>query len=493
MMGKQVIIIGAGYGGLSLGAKMAQAGHKVRILEKNPEIGGRARLWEEKGYKFDMGPSWYLMPEVFENFFHGLDRKLKDYLDVDRLANYYKVFFEGQAPVTITGDLEKTKALFDTFEQDGGKKLEKYMEKAQYKYDTAMGQFLYKEYTSLFDFFNWKIMTEGLKLDIFSSLDSFVGKFFKDIRAKQILEYAMVFLGASPQNAPALYSIMSHVDLKLGVWFPKGGMNAVAQALAKVCTELGAEIQTGADVQKVLVEGGRAVGVRTASGDLQADLVINTGDYHWGETRLLEEKFRSYPEKFWKKSTVAPSMFIVYLGIGKKIPGLEHHNLYFSRDWDRHFDQIFKTPGWPENPCFYLSAISRTDPEMAPAGCENLFLLIPAAPGLEDTDQVRQEYLAKALDHVERVTGEKIRDAIQVQRVYSMRDFEKDYHAFQGTALGLAHTLFQTAVFRPAHRSKKVKGLYYNGQYTHPGVGVPMCLISSEILIKEIEKDLKKG
>ena len=490
-MKKKIIIIGAGYSGLSLAALLASKGHKVHVLEKNPEIGGRARRWKEKGYSFDMGPSWYLMPEVFENYFAKMGKELTKYYTVDRLANYYKVFFEGQKEIIITSDLEKTKALFDTFEEGGGKKLDAYMEKAQYKYKTAMSQFLYKEYKSIFSFFNWKIMTEGLKLNIFSSLDGFVRKFFTDTRARQLLEYAMVFLGASPDNAPALYSIMSHVDLKLGVWFPKGGMNAVAQGLATLSKEMGVDITTGVDVEKILITQGKAVGVQTPQGSLMADLVINSGDYHWGETQLLEPKYQTYPQSYWNKKTIAPSMFIAYIGVGKKIPGLEHHNLYFSKDWNKHFDKIFKNPQWPDNPCFYLSAISRTDPEMAPENCENLFLVIPTAPGLNDTDEKRLEYMEMALNHVEKVTGEEIKKNIQVQRIYSKRDFEKDYHAFQGTALGMAHTLFQTAVFRPAHKSKKVKNLYYTGQYTHPGVGVPMCLISSQILAEELEKEWK--
>ncbi|WP_271436001.1 phytoene desaturase family protein [Thermospira aquatica] len=313
-MKKRVIVIGAGYAGLSMAAFLASRGHEVEVLEKNPEIGGRARLWEDKGYKFDMGPSWYLMPEVFERFFKLFGKDINDYLTIHKLKTYYKVFYEGHEPVRITEDFEKTKALFESFEPNGAKKLVSYMEKAEYKYKTAMSEFVYKEYKSIFDFFNWKILTEGLKLDIFATLDSFVRKYFTDICARQILEYAMVFLGASPANAPALYSIMSHVDLKLGVWFPKGGMNAVAQAIAKLATEHGAKVRTGIEVKKILVENGRAVGVLTDEGTLPADLVINSGDYAWGETKLLEPEYQTYKPRFWEKRTMAPSMFIVYLG-----------------------------------------------------------------------------------------------------------------------------------------------------------------------------------
>lgn len=486
-MAKRVVIIGAGYAGLSLGCLLRQAGYPVTILEKNSTVGGRARLWTDKGYSFDMGPSWYLMPEVFDHFFELFRKKTSDYYALDKLATYYKVFFEGEAAVKVTSDPEQNRRLFASFEADGDKKLDSYLEKARYKYEIAMKEFLYKEYSSLFSFFNWRVMTEGLKLDLFASLEQFTKKFFHDHRARKILEYAMVFLGTSPKDAPALYSIMSHVDLTAGVWFPRGGMNAVAEGLARLFVELGGEIRTGQEVQEVVVEGGRATGVRSASGLVSADLVINCADYHHGETKLLPERYQTYKQKFWQRQTLAPSMFIVYIGVKKPLD-LEHHNLYFSRHWNEHFDKIFKRPAWPSNPCFYLSAITKTDPAMAPAGRENLFLLVPVAPGLTQTDAERQARLKEYLDHVEQVIGQKFQDDIEVLRVYDQQDFIRDYNAYQGTALGLAHTLFQTAAFRPAHRSKKVKNLFYSGQYTHPGVGVPMTLISSEVVFAEIMK-----
>jgi phytoene desaturase len=487
-MKRHAVVIGAGFAGLSTALLLLHEGYKVTVLEKNEAPGGRARLWEDRGYQFDMGPSWYLMPEVFEQFLASVGSSLPEAYRLTKLKTHYQVFFEGLEPVTITEDLDRTKALFESWEAGGAERLTRYMAEAQEKYDTAMDGFLYREYRTIFDFFNKKILTRGLGMGLFQSLDKFVRKFFSDRRARQILEYAMVFLGTSPKDAPALYSIMSHVDLKLGVYFPEGGMNGVARALAKLVAQRGGTILCDHEVRRLEVHEGRVTGIVTNRGNFEAAVVVNTADYAWAETTLLEPKWQSIPKKVWEKKTFAPSMFLVFLGVHKTIPNLEHHNLYFSADWDRHFDAIFERPAWPENPCFYLSAITKTDPSMAPPGCENLFLLVPIAPGIEDTDAIRSRYLETVLDHVETVTGTPLRDAIDTLRVYGPRDFESDYHAWGGTALGLAHTLFQTAIFRPAHRSPRVKNLWYSGQYTHPGVGVPMTLISSRVVVGEIVK-----
>ncbi|WP_028972853.1 phytoene desaturase family protein [Spirochaeta cellobiosiphila] len=485
-----IIVIGAGFAGLSCAARLAAEGNKVTILEKNESLGGRAREWKTEGFTFDMGPSWYLMPEVFDELFKDLNLNREDYYELVELDTYYKVFFENHPPLTISSDFENTLEVFRSLEDQGDKKLKDYLDKAAYKYNVAMSEFLYKDYKHIGQFFNRKMMTEGLKLDIFSPLDKFVSKYFKDIRAKQILEYAMVFLGNSPKNAPALYSLMSHVDLNLGVYFPKGGMHAVAKGLARVCMEKGVSIHVNQEVTSYKMEGKRIRSVVTRNKEYPADLVIMTGDYHHGETELLPPSHQTYPSKYWKKKTMAPSMLLAYIGTNKKFPELEHHNLYFSEDWDAHFDTIFKTKTWPDNPCFYLSVISKTDPEMAPSEGDNLFLLFPVAPGMDDSQ--REAYFDKALAHVEQRTGQTIKDSIIVKRLYSHRDFTEDYNAYKGTALGLAHTLFQTAVFRPGHKSKKVRNLWYNGQYTHPGVGVPMTLISSKILAQEIKNESKR-
>ncbi len=455
-------------------------------------MGGRARLWESKGYRFDMGPSWYLMPEVFERFFARFGRAASQYYRLTKLSTQYKVFFEGLPAESITDDLEKTKQLFEGFEPGGAAQLERFLAEAQYKYDTAMAAFLYKDYRHLFDFFNATVLLKGLGLGLFSSLDKAVSRRFSNRRSRQILEYAMVFLGSSPSNAPSLYSLLSHVDLNLGVWFPEGGLHAVAEGMARLLGELGGTLELNKDVVSLGFERDRIVSVSAADGsEASVDLVVNTGDYAWGETALLTKRLQSYPKRYWDSRVLAPSMFLVFLGVKKRLETLEHHNLYFQADWSRHFEQIFGRPAWPSKPCFYLSAITKTDPTMAPPGCENLFLLVPVAPGLDDGEAFRERYLDEVLSHVESSIGETFRDDVEVVRVFAQRDFENDYHAWKGTGLGLSHTLFQTAVFRPARRSRKVRNLFYSGQYTHPGVGVPMTLISSQVTAETIRRSFK--
>jgi phytoene desaturase len=429
-----------------------------------------------------MGPSWYLMPEVFEDFFGLFGRSREQYYRLQELSPYYRVFFHPREWVDVTSDRSQVLDLFESFEAGGAKRLEKYLDRAKYKYDVAMKEFLYKDYASVFDFLNARMLIEGTRLNVFGRLDRSVRRYFRDRRARQILEYAMVFLGTSPQVAPALYSIMSHVDLNLGVHYPIGGLSAVSAGIAKLAEEQGVQIRLNAEVKKIHVESSaRATRVATAEDEIETDVVLVNADYPFTETQLLEPAYRSLPAAYWKRRVFAPSMFILYLGLNKSLKNLVHHNLYFSEDWNEHFDTIFKVPSWPQEPCFYLSCITKTDPHMAPKGQENVFVLVPVAPGLEDGEAFRERYADQVIDHIEKVIGEPFRSSIVVRRIFSHRDFISDYNAYGGTALGLAHTLNQTAFFRPAFRSKKVENLFYAGQYTHPGVGVPMVLISARV------------
>ncbi len=493
-MAKKVLVVGAGFAGLCSAALLAKEGCEVTVLERCGGPGGRARLWEEGGFAFDMGPSWYLMPEVFDRFFTLLGRKREDYWSLAKLSTHYKVFFGGKESVEISSDFERTVELFEGFERGGGGRLRDYVANAKYKYDVAMGDFLYREYRNVFQFLNRRLMTEGLRLNVFESLDSYVRRYFTDHRARKILEYAMVFLGASPSNAPALYSLMSYLDLAEGIRFPEGGMYAIVEGLVRLCGELGVSISCGTEVTEILTSGGAATGVRARRGaenfTLGADAVLVCADYAHAERELLGEKQRSYGEGYWDKAVVAPGMFIAYLGLKERVDGIAHHNLYFADDWDDHFDRIFKRPSWPDDACFYLSAASKTDRRAAPEGKENLFLLVPTAPGLADGDELRESFFQSTMDRVERVIGSELRSKIEVKRLFTHRDFSADYHAFKGTALGLAHTLRQTAVFRPAMRSRRVKGLYYAGQYTHPGVGVPMTFIAAEVAVPAVLEGL---
>jgi len=486
-MKKKAVIIGGGFGGLSCAALLAKEGWQVTLLEKQDEFGGRARSWKHQGFTFDLGPSWYLMPEVFDRFFSLFDAKRDSYYSLAPLDPYYQVFFQpGGQPVNISPDMEKNAEVFESFEPGGGDALRRYTEQAAYKYKVAMEEFLYRDYKSLKDFFNRRLVTEGLKLGIFKKLDNFVSQYVKDRRARQILEYAMVFLGTNPVDAPALYSIMSHVDLELGVYFPEGGMAGAAQGIAELCKDLGVELISDAEVTGITLKSGKAVSVESKKGNFPADVVVSGADYHHTEQDLLPPEAASYSRKYWNSRVVAPSMFIAYLGTERKLNQLSHHNLYFSEDWNSHFDTIFKQPSWPKDPCFYLSCISKTDPSSAPEGGENIFLLVPTAPDLDDSGDAREEYFSHLISHVHSVTGEDLSKDLAVKRLFTQRDFKQEYHAFRGTALGLSHTLKQTAVFRPANRSKQVENLFYTGQYVHPGVGVPMVLIASEIVVNTI-------
>ncbi len=488
-MEKRVCVVGAGLGGLASSCFLARNGFRVTLLEKNDSVGGRARSWREDGFLFDMGPSWYLMPEVFETFFREFNRDRKDYYELFRLSPYYRVFLDGNAPIDIGEDLDETCRTFDRLEAGGGDKLRNYLNEAKYKYDVALSRFLYREYRSLGDFFSRELLTEGLKLHVFQRLDRYVRRFFTDVRARQILEYAMVFLGSSPSNAPALYSIMSHVDLNLGVYFPQGGMTSLVDAIARLAAELGVEIRTGCAATEIFTRSGKAAGVATQSGEFPADTILVNADYHHAEMQLLAPQFRSYSRRYWESRVLAPSMFIIYLGLNKKLKSVVHHNLYFSTPWDPHFESIFDRPSWPENPCYYVSCASFDDRGVAPAQQENLFILVPVAPGLVDSDEIRERFADRILDHFERLIGETFRDSVRVKRIFSQRDFTADYNAYKGTALGLAHTLFQTALFRPAFRSRKLPNLYFAGQYTHPGVGVPMTLIAAQIAVERLTRE----
>lgn len=487
-MKNKAVVVGGGFGGLSCAALLARDGWEVTLVEKLDSLGGRARHWKKSGYTFDLGPSWYLMPEVFEHYFSLFGKDRKDYFNLLPLDPYYKVFFGDDDTAILSSHKEDNIALFESFEPGGGDALSRYIEQATYKYEVAMKEFLYKDYKHLSEFFNKRIMTEGLRLGIFKKLDKFVGSYVDDRRARQILEYAMVFLGTNPVDAPAIYSIMSHVDLNLGVFFPDDGMAGATKGFIKLCKEFGVNLVTGEEVIEIETSSGKAVGVKTTNQYYEADVVVSGADYHHIDREVLADEDSQYSGRYWGKRVVAPSMFIAYLGINRKLKNLEHHNLYFAENWHTHFDTIFKNPAWPEKPCFYLSCISKTDPKSAPEGGENVFLLVPVAPGLADSDEQRATYLAHVLEHVKEVTGEDLTQDVVVQRIYTHRDFIEDYHAYKGTALGLSHTLMQTAIFRPSNRSKKIQNLFYTGQYTHPGVGVPMVLIASEIVAEEIRK-----
>lgn len=488
--GRRVIIVGAGFGGLSAAALMARDGFDVLVLEKNEGPGGRASVFQERGYTFDMGPSWYLMPDVYQKFFAGFDKDATDLLDLKRLDPSYRIYFGDGKQVDIAADIAKNYELFDTLEKDGAEKLKRYLASAEEKYNLTINEMLYRDYRSILDLFSGRMILEGRKLHVFENLDTFVSRHFTSDEAKKIVEYSIGFLGGSPKNTPSFYHIMSHIDLTLGVFYPAGGMRRVASAIAELAEEQGAAFRYNEPVTRILVEDGRATGVQTPLGTYEADIVLVNADYPFSEMHLLDPKYQTYHEKYWNSRVMAPSAIVFYLGVDRRFPALAHHTLFLDRNWEQNFAEIFDPDqaAWPENPSYYVNVPSMTDPTAAPPGGDTLFVLVALAPGLEDTPELRERFYNLVMDRLEASTGEQIRDAVVVKKVFALTDFTERYNAFKGTALGLSHTLFQTALWRPAHQSKKVKNLHYSGQYTHPGIGVPMTLISSTIVAKELNE-----
>ena len=487
-MKKNAIIIGTGYSGLATACLLAHEGWRVTVLEKNSHCGGRAQVFSENGFVFDMGPSWYLMPPAFDHLFERLGEIPQDHYDLVRLDPSYRIFHK-DGRLDIRPDLDQNADTFNLLEENGYKKVLRYLARAEKQYDISVGSFLYRDYESIFDLLSPGFLIKGMKLGLFRNVEQMTGRDFDSDLIRKIMGYTMVFIGGSPDKTPGMYSLMSYIDLRLNVWYPKGGMNMPAAALEKIARDSGAEFLYNTPAEKIIVDAGKAKGVRTPSGDIQADIVISNADYRHTETDLLAPEQRSYTEAYWNKRTVAPSAFIIYMGLDKKLDQLLHHNLYFHDNWKEHFETIFDKPGWPGQFSYYVCCPSRTDSSVAPEGMENLFFLVPVAAGLEDSDQTRQDFYDRVVAHFENLIGENITPHIVMKRIFSHRDFISAYNAWKGSAFSLAHTLFQTAVFRASHASKKVQHLYFTGQYTHPGVGIPMTLISAEVLADRIQRD----
>ncbi|MDQ5961923.1 MAG: hypothetical protein QG669_315 [Patescibacteria group bacterium] len=493
---KKVIVIGAGIAGLGTAGYLAKDGYDVTIVEKNEHVGGRANIFESDGFRFDMGPSWYLMPDIFEHYFKIMGENIHDHLTLQKLSPSYRIFFKDEKKsdgtplvVDMYSDLTKDLETFENIEKGSAEKLTDYLARSKHSYDIAKNEFMYKNYNSIFDFLTPRVAIEGSRLKVFSQMHSYVKKFFSSSIIQKIIEYQLVFLGSSPYNTPALYNIMNHIDFNMGVFYPKNGIFEVPTALKNIAEKNGALIRTNSPVKKIIIENGTACGVELVSGEiLKADIVISNADMHHTETALLETKYQQYPEKYWGKKTMAHSDFILYLGVNKKIPELVHHSLIFSKDWKTNFEQIFDSPQFPTDPSLYICTPSKTDPSVAPEGMENMFVLVPIASGLEYTESDLENYKQKILTTIsEQLHIQDLNEHIVFSRTFCVKDFYSTYNAYKGTALGLAHTLRQTALFRPNNFSKKVKNLYYAGAGTNPGIGMPICLISAELVYKRIK------
>jgi phytoene desaturase len=485
----RIVVVGAGFAGLSASALLARGGARVTLVEKNDEVGGRARTWCSDGFRFDMGPSWYWMPDVFERFFGLFGRRVEEFYALSRLDPSYRVVFGPGDVLDLPAGVDALVRLFEETEPGAGPRLRAFLDDAAYKYERGMGEFVHKPSLSATEFLDPRLAWALVRLQMLQSFRKHVHRHFTHPRLREVVEFPVLFLGATAPKTPALYSMMNHADMVGGTWYPEGGMGSVVAGLRRLAEEEGVEIRTGAEVDRIEVAGGRATGVLIDAEVLEADVVLANADYHHVETRLLAAEHRQYSDAWWGKRTLSPSSLLFYLGVEGPVEGLRHHTLFFDEPIDEHADAIYENPRWPERPLFYVSAPSKTDATVAPEGRENLCLLIPLAPDLEDDEATRQRYFDIVMGRLERHAGHAIRDRIVLKRSYAHTDFRADYHAMGGNAYGLANTLDQTAILRPRLRSKRVLGLYYTGQLTVPGPGVPPALISGEVAARQILKD----
>ncbi|MEO6404080.1 MAG: phytoene desaturase family protein [Ferruginibacter sp.] len=494
---KKAIVIGSGFAGLSAASFMARDGWQVTVLEKQSTAGGRARSFSAEGFTFDMGPSWYWMPDVFERYFKQFGFSVKDFYYLQRLDPSYRIYWHDE-PMDIPADYDQLKKLFESIEAGSGVKLDKFLKESSYKYETGINKLVYKPGLSLSEFADLDLAKGLLKLDVFNSMKSHVQKHFRHPKLRQLLEFPVLFLGALSQHIPALYSLMNYADIKLGTWYPEGGMYSIVKAMQKVAEGLGVTFRFNHNVNKVNIEGNSISSVEAEHNGIkqffESDVVICGADYHFFEQSILPEKFRTYTKKYWEKRVMAPSCLLFYVGINKKLKAVTHHSLFFDVDFEKHGKEIYETAEWPEEPLFYVCTPSVTDCTVAPHGEENLFFLIPVAAGLKgDTEELRNKYFDMIISRFENLTGEIIKENIIYKKSYAITNFVNDYNSFKGNAYGLANTLMQTSIMKPSLKSKKVGNLYFTGQLTVPGPGVPPSLISGEVTAKTINTYFKNS
>lgn len=490
MSKKKAIVIGGGFSGLSAAAYLAKNGFDVTLLEKNASIGGRARKLEIEGFTFDMGPSWYWMPEVFENFFKDFNSTVKEHYDLVRLNPGYAIFYDENNILRIPANLNELYALFERYQKGSSTALKQFLEEAEYKYHVSMTDFVHKPSLSVLEFMDFRILNAALRMDLFKSISKYIKKHFSDPYLIQLLEFPVLFLGAKPNETPALYSMMNYADLVLGTWYPMGGMFRIIEAMADVATKQGVKILTGQNIEEIVVENNKAVGVICNAQKINADVIVSSADYHHTEQKLLKKEYRNYSEDYWRSRKMAPSCLMYYVGINKKLNGLEHHNLFFDEPFDLHAEDIYDRPQWPSRPLFYSTCASKTDRSVAPEGKENLVLLIPIAVDIEDSEAIREKYFNIMMGRLEKLTGQNIKEHVLFKKSYAINDFKNDYNSFGGNAYGLANTLKQTAIFKPSIKNKKVYNLFYTGQLTVPGPGVPPSIISGQLVAKQILKEI---
>jgi phytoene desaturase len=484
-MKKDIKIIGSGFSSLAASCYLAKQGHEVTVYEKNATIGGRARQLKKEGFTFDIGPTWYWMPDVFERFFADFGKKPSDYYELIKLSPAYQVYFGVNEFVTIADNLPEIMTTFESIEKGSGQKLSNFMKEAQSNYDIAIKDLVYRPGESPLELIT---LQTALKVgEFFGNISKDIRKRFKNIKLIQILEFPVLFLGAKPSDTPSFYNFMNFADFGLGTWHPKNGMYSVILAMETLAKELGVTIHTNSNIEKIEVIGGKATRLTINGSKVNADIILSGADYHHTES-LLDENYRAYSEKYWESRVFAPSSLLFYVGFDKKISNVEHHSLFFDVDFDTHAKDIYDNPKWPENPLFYASFPSKTDENAAPIGKEAAIFLIPLAPGLNDTEELRNLYFEKIITRLERLTQQSLKNNIIFKESFCVNDFIKDYNSYKGNAYGMANTLFQTAFLRPKLKSKKVKNLYFTGQLTVPGPGVPPALISGKLVADLIQK-----
>jgi len=488
---KHITIIGSGFAGLSAAAYMAKEGHQVTVIEKNEQAGGRARSFESAGFTFDMGPSWYWMPDIFESFFKDFGKQPNDFYQLIRLDPSYQVLWE-DLQLPLPANFTELKTVFESLEKGAGNQLELFLKEAAYKYEVGIHKFVEKPGISITEFFTLDVAKSVFKIDLLTSIHTHVRKYFSNPKLIQIAEFPILFLGALPKNTPALYSLMNYADMKLGTWYPMGGMTALVKGMQQLAMNLGVQFKFNESVLSFEYQNKSISKIITDKNTYPTDAVIAACDYHHLETAVLAPTYRNYTDDYWEKRKMAPSSILIYLGINKKLKNILHHNLLFDAPFDQHAQELYTQPQWPSDPLMYVNCTSASDPSVAPEGNENLMVLIPTAPGLIDTDEIKEAYFKKAMAKLEKHFGEDIESHIVYKRIYAAKNFIADYHAFKGNAYGLANTLDQTAILKPSIKNKHLHNLIYAGQLTVPGPGVPPAIISGKLAAQLTLKNLNK-
>ncbi len=485
---EKIAVIGSGFAGISAAACLAQKGYEVTIFEKNETAGGRARKFETNGFTFDMGPSWYWMPDVFEKFFNRFGKKVADYYSLQRLDPSYRVFYPNREILDIPAGVDALCELFEKVEKGSSGPLKKFIEEGKYKYEVGINDLVYKPGQSLGELIDFQLIKGIFKLHVFESVSTYVKKYFKDSKLIQLLEFPVLFLGAPADKTPALYTLMNYADMALGTWYPKGGMFKIVDGMVAVAKEQGVRFEFNSPVTEFGLNANRITNLKVKGEIRNFDYVIAGADYHHIEQNLLPLSHRKYSESYWQKRVMAPSSLIFYLGINKSLKNLLHHNLFFDKDFGEHAKEIYENQKWPTDPLFYVCCTSKSDDSVAPKDHENVFILIPVAPGLKDEEATREKYYDLVMKRIEILTGQEISQNVVYKRSYAHNDFIADYHSFKGNAYGLANTILQTANLKPSIINNKVKNLFYTGQLTVPGPGVPPSLISGQVVADELEK-----